>query len=752
MKKTKVKKKREEKDFTGLFNAKLPAILAIFFFITLIASQTASADVIDSLRAIPSGIGGALNNYASTDAPSVIDFLLFAILFFALCWIGFNNVFKESKNANVVLSLALGTALAIALVYGGKFTVKKLLPFAAIILFLLLIVGIYALLKKFIFTKDTVFSKIISIVLALLVALAILIASWHFICSDNNCDNNAFMRKILGSESIVGRLFEGITNAITGVVDGGADIGAAPTDSTTEAGQQVQQPTCGDGQKTGNEECELGRGEAREGAVACQEGYACGYDCECVPDSTAGVIFAHMGQNWIWYLIALACLALFGTGIAKRKWLKEKVNNELERRKNKKNSKKVKELLGKISGEEKEITNRFSELCNHVREERSLFDSSRQIIDRMTHDIKQTIGEEISFLGQQQINGRSFDHHVALLQTHNTAEKIIVLNNIIPAIDNQLRQLGELGKEIREELDALRGAEKVFKQNDETLQALKQFDLREQGFVTKMQQRINENRQDFEAIQNSCTEMEEKLRHTEESFSSAMTAQGSGAQVYLSIIAKVRDIRFNSIKANRLLSQKIDLLRHLSAKLKEVEQEIHELHQQEIEHLRVFLDEAEASFSSKEYAKVVYFATHVLESIVEFSNHPPEGLEQGIAELRSRAERVIVSSLPNVIGSVQDEMISAMNQMNATSQPLQPDQLGPFDKIRGLAESLSNVSTLFRAEHERKFRAQLVAHEDNMKKLKELCDALDQQGVLRQELQELLDKLNKTNKGTNRAP
>jgi hypothetical protein len=251
-----------------------------------------------------------------------------------------------------------------------------------------------------------------------------------------------------------------------------------------------------------------------------------------------------------------------------------------------------------------------------------------------------------------------------------------------------------------------------------------------------MQQRITENRQDFEALQNSCTEMEEKLRNMEESFSSAMTAQGTGAQVYLNIIAKVRDIRFNSIKANSLLSQKIDLLRHLSAKLKEVEQEIHELHQQEIDHLRVFLDEAEAGFNSREYAKAVYFATHVLESIVEFSSHHSEGLEQRIAELRNRAEAVITKSLPNVLDSVQNEMIHAMNQSTGAGQQ------SPFNKIRALAENLSNVSTVFRAEHERKFRAQLAGHEDNMKKLKELCDALDQQGVLRQELQELLDKLN----------
>ena len=187
------------------------SLMTFAFLLIVLLIPTARASVFtDAMSNAGNTFGGWLNSYASSDAPGFLDFLIFSVIFFSLCWVGFSQVFKDAKAANIALSISLGFALSVALVYGGKFTVKKLLPFAAVILFLLAIVLIYSLLKKFVFTKDTIVSKVLSVIVAILISCALLYLAWSFICSGSNCENNAFMKKIFGSESIVGKLFKDV--------------------------------------------------------------------------------------------------------------------------------------------------------------------------------------------------------------------------------------------------------------------------------------------------------------------------------------------------------------------------------------------------------------------------------------------------------------------------------------------------------------------------------------------------------------
>ena len=107
----------------GAFKTRLALLTLVSAIIAVLMSQTVLAQNV--FQRMGGGISGYFSNYATTTGPTFLDLFIFFVVFFALCWIGFNQVFKDAKNANIALSSAVGAALAVALVYGGQFTLRR---------------------------------------------------------------------------------------------------------------------------------------------------------------------------------------------------------------------------------------------------------------------------------------------------------------------------------------------------------------------------------------------------------------------------------------------------------------------------------------------------------------------------------------------------------------------------------------------------------------------------------------------------
>ncbi|MBI3035705.1 hypothetical protein HYY71_05275 [Candidatus Woesearchaeota archaeon] len=94
-----------------------------------------------------------------------IDFFVFSILFVLIYMIGVKYAFKEVKRIERVIAIVLGLTTAFLLVIGG-FSIVKLLPFVNWLLYFLLFVLIWWLLKE-------MKSKFWRFVLALFITLVI---------------------------------------------------------------------------------------------------------------------------------------------------------------------------------------------------------------------------------------------------------------------------------------------------------------------------------------------------------------------------------------------------------------------------------------------------------------------------------------------------------------------------------------------------------------------------------------------------
>jgi hypothetical protein len=218
-------KKRKKRILVLLFIA---AALSL-----LVADSVSASRIGTALSGAGSRAGGAISGWLTAETPGMFDFVLFGIMFFALCWIGFQKWLESAKGAAIALSVTLAIALSAALVFGGKIGVKRLLPFASLLLFLLVVVGIAFILQKFVFKSESALSKVLTFVVAVVLAAIMMGFLLSSLCGESGCEKNPLLSDLFGATSIFGKLggwFDGILG----------DSGAAPgRGSTSPSGGAV---------------------------------------------------------------------------------------------------------------------------------------------------------------------------------------------------------------------------------------------------------------------------------------------------------------------------------------------------------------------------------------------------------------------------------------------------------------------------------------------------------------------------------
>ncbi|MBI5398289.1 hypothetical protein HZB03_02385 [Candidatus Woesearchaeota archaeon] len=200
---------------------RLLILASLLLLIVFVTSASASASRFTDAF---SSTGGTVSSWFTSETPGFFDFILFGIMFFALCWLGFQKWFEGAKSAAIALSVTLAIALSAALVFGGNIGVKKLLPFASLLIFLLVIAGLAFILQRLVFRSETALSRILSFVIAITLAVLILGFTLSSLCGQGSCDKNPLLSDLLGKTSIVGR----ITSWFDGLF-GGPSAPAGPT-------------------------------------------------------------------------------------------------------------------------------------------------------------------------------------------------------------------------------------------------------------------------------------------------------------------------------------------------------------------------------------------------------------------------------------------------------------------------------------------------------------------------------------------
>ncbi|MBI4738705.1 hypothetical protein HY772_03960 [Candidatus Woesearchaeota archaeon] len=197
---------------------RLLLLASLLLFMTFAASISVSASRFTDAM---SRASESVSSQFTAEAPGMFDFILFAVMFFALCWIGFQRWFESARGAVIALSVTLAIALSAALVFGGRIGVKKLLPFASLLVFLLVIAGLAFILQRLVFRSETALSRIMSFAIAIILAALIMGLSLSSLCIQGSCDKNPLLSDLVGKTSAFGR--------ITGWFDGLFGGPGAPT-------------------------------------------------------------------------------------------------------------------------------------------------------------------------------------------------------------------------------------------------------------------------------------------------------------------------------------------------------------------------------------------------------------------------------------------------------------------------------------------------------------------------------------------
>ncbi len=615
---------------------------AMLLFAVLIFSHDANA------LALADNIGGYFNNYASNDAPQFLDVMLFSIIFFAVCYIGFNTAFKDAKNANIVLALAVGLTLSIALVYGGNFTVKKALPFATVLLFIVLMLLMYSLLRKFMFTKDTVGSKILTFLFALLITLAIATMALDMLCSGNKCENNAFTRKLFGSESIFGKGFGSIDSVL-------GTTGSIPP--TAEDKKRIK--FCGNG---------ILETEAGEVCDNSAEPYGCeaGWfkldqlcdNCQRCADQTWGGAAI---DNWpLMFLGIPALIAICAMLIKKRKTIKESTKNLLTRKIFKKKAlKSLAELLSSAKQEETSILHNFRILHQNIESEKGTFDEFRRSIDAITKEVKETIGAEIDFVSTT-ANKDEIKGHVTNLIHMNHLEKALVVENILPHIISQLEKMKAVPEELRKEIDELENVHEHFQEHKDILDTFKQHNFSERNVIANIIIRIEDNKSKFNQMGACCSSMISMLDTMNKEI---LAITGREVTDYDALLRYIKEIKDGALKLSSVFLKKVNLLHYLVNRLKEVKDFVTQLHEKERAHTLDLLNQAETMLNQRRPESAIYFAAHVVANADALENKElaPDQMN-ALNDMSNKAKAIINKTLPNLFKSLLPKIQSALDK------------------------------------------------------------------------------------------
>ena len=687
---------------------KLASLTIIAIIIALFSVQIAVAP----------DIGAYFSNYASTEGPTLLDFFILSVIFFAVCWVAFSAVFKEAKNANVVLSLAVGFALSVALVYGGKFTLKRMLPFAMIILFLLIFLGIFAMLKKFIFTKDTIMSKILSFIFALIVSFALLAVALNFMCSGNRCEGNAFMKKTFGSESVIGNMFSGVGN----IFSGGPSLAPIPAPG---APNYAAIAACRNGIVDANEVCDVGPDGKQ--SIGCPDKHVCDNCQRCLPqsdvDNALDATGDFFGDNWSWMLAIIVGIVMLILG-----WMKRK--NIDEWRQKRKKGKAVKELMGlfeEISGTEKFINSSLGNLVRVVKEEKPYMDVSRHIVDEITKDIKQTIGEEITLIKEKE-EKEGLDKNLKSIEEKNNNEKALTLS-MVSKIQDTLKMIGEemnVNEELVNRINSLENVHEHFDKNSDIMNSLKRFEnhFRQKGVIENIRTELEENKKEFSDFVLICGRM---LLILDDEIRNINSIEEGKKISYHEVIERIRAVRNDAIKLNQLFVAKVNLLQYIIRNLEHLKADVHALHDSEVENLKQFNKKAEEAAASGNFDTAFYFASHVAENI-RFLAHS-EMAEESRNVLKAEEEKAkgIINAclpkvLPSVLPKIEEELLS--------------------DKFNEVKETLKHISNIDFIDDDlgKQLDTPIKKYAHHIKMISNLCEETEKTGKMGAEIYDIIKK------------
>ncbi|MBW2968215.1 hypothetical protein KY362_07050 [Candidatus Woesearchaeota archaeon] len=701
---------------------KLALLGIIALFIVLICAQSVLAIVLFDR------IGDFFGDYADSDDPHIIDLVIFSVMFFALAYGGFKAVFKDAQGANIALSLSMGLGLAIGLVYGGKFTLKQLLPFSILIAIVGITLLFFPYIKKYIFTKDSWPMKILSFIVALVLAVAIVGAMIYFVCGDDRCEDNALLRRMMGSDSIFGSIREWI--------DEGIDMLDSESRRTTDARPDADdtpavQAECSDNVFTeGGEHCDSVRPDGWWfGSVehqGCGEGERC-VDCErCEPQGTGSQVVEYASANWVTALVILGILLLGGGGglgvyhgLKRRKQIGAWWN---DRQKEKKQKNALLMTLEDLKQDEIEMTNSFRALRQAIINEGQTYRPVSAVIDKIINHIKDTIGQEIDFVKaeynkpDEPAEKRPLKDLMDAMIGYSVSEHDHISGDrgILTNIRNQLKLLEELKEERKEELDLMNSiehADAAFEKHRDLLGHFKQHDFTEAGIIDNMRTQLMANAKEFEGLGNKCQEMAAVLKDLHNEHIPDII---KGKEIsYPAILKHIGAIRNDAIRARALFVEKVKIIRLLESRLQEVQQEITTLHNEELAKSQEFITGAGESLAAGEYDTAIYLASHVLESakFLEHKEMDKEGKE-AIKKMVDDALKIIKQCLPNIFVSLSGKIERDLVQRDYDTLIRLGNNLDRLEVIS------KNYKAKLNPELER-FKEQVTALENMAGKLKE---------------------------------
>lgn len=185
---------------------KVLVLSLIFLVLFSFVSGCAAVNRFDSFFA-----GGEFRQHAR-----IIDFGLFFVIFFALCYLGFSMAFgkgfgkpADAKGPIVGLSLALALAFAFAIVSQTSFSITTMFPLAKAFFFIALWFVLWGLLSKSGIFGEHWGGKVVSAILAAIIIYLLACIFTHFVCqmSDNMHDPACKSDFFNALFNIGGRLF-----------------------------------------------------------------------------------------------------------------------------------------------------------------------------------------------------------------------------------------------------------------------------------------------------------------------------------------------------------------------------------------------------------------------------------------------------------------------------------------------------------------------------------------------------------------
>jgi hypothetical protein len=375
--------------------------------------------------------------------------------------------------------------------------------------------------------------------------------------------------------------------------------------------------------------------------------------------------------------------------------------------------------LKEVEDNERQIIENFKKLYEAVKNEQTIFDESRHVVDKITTDIKETIGGEIDFVKGEKPD---IDRRIIQLQGFNFTESHIItdpMHGILHHIDEQMNQVNTILPGLKAEINEFENVEQYFKEHHDILETFKQHDFREKNALARMIERLNKNKEDFQTLSDKCRRMQQILAQVQ---TEVNTISLKKLDSYHLVVKHVREIRDASIRLNKLFAWKVNMIHYLAARLKELQHEIADLHRSELATMERYLNEAQLLRGHNKMDIAIYLALHVVENAKYLVNHHLDDDAKG--KLKSQvkeAKKLITECIPKLFDSLKDRIQGEIDY-------------GNYKRLIKLSKTIERLKAVEK-EFDQEFRTLINnVYANKISLLMQLCKELDRSGTARDEL------------------